>query len=251
MIALALAAISGSCILLLAPSGRARRLERLSLLTAAGHTTSGHQGSGLSPSVGGRFAGSHRAGLWLVGAGIAAWLLHPLVAVVGVVALTGGSRWRARVDRASQTTKKLAALPGTLDLLAVVLGAGGTISSGIRMVAKRGDNTVSPIFQQLMTSREAGQSLVTVLHCLPDQLGEPYRPLARALIATERDGAPIASLLVRLAEEAGANRRRASEAKAKQLSVQLLFPLVVCFLPAVLLGAVLPLVIVAAGRFLA
>ncbi len=206
---------------------------------------------GRSRLAGVQSGGSHRFGLWVIGAGLVGWLLHPVVAVVGVACLAGGSRWKARVDRANQTTKKLLALPGTLDLLAVVLGAGGTISSGIRMVAQRGDNTVSPVFQQLMTSREAGQSLVMVLHGLPEQLGEPYRPLARALIATERDGAPIASLLVRLADEAEANRRRASEAKAKQLTIQLLFPLVVCFLPAVLLGAVLPLVIVAAGRFLA
>ncbi len=250
MIALVLAALSGSCIFLVAPSIRPRRWERLSPISTADRLVAGRQRSGLSPSVGGWLGKRRRLGLWVASAGVTAWLLHPLVAVVGVAVLAGGSRWKVRVDRANQTTKKLAALPGTLDLLAVVLGAGGTISSGIRMVAQRGENTTSPVFQLLLSSRDAGQSLVAVLHTLPDQLGEPYRPLASALIATERDGAPIASLLVRLAEEAEANRRRASEAKAKALTVQLLFPLVACFLPAVLLGAVLPLVIVAADRFL-
>jgi hypothetical protein len=56
----------------------------------------------------------------------------------------------------------------------------------------------------------------------------------------ERDGAPIADLLARLADDARAVVRRRSEAHARRVPVRLLFPLVFLVLPAFGLLTVVP-----------
>ena len=89
---------------------------------------------------------------------------------------------------------------------------------------------------------------VLVLGALGDDLGPASRPAIQALVAADRDGAPLGSVLQTLATEARTARRLALEASARALPVRLVFPLVACSLPAVLVGAVLPLLAVVAGR---
>ena len=67
--------------------------------------------------------------------------------------------------------------------------------------------------------------------------------LATAVAAAERDGLPLAPVLERLATDARADRRRAGEAAARRLPVQLSFPLVVCTLPSFVLLAIAPAVL--------
>jgi hypothetical protein len=72
--------------------------------------------------------------------------------------------------------------------------------------------------------------------------------MVAALTATIRDGAPTSSLLLRLGDEARAVRRRQNERRARSVPVQMLFPLVCCSLPAVIVGTVLPLVLIGVDR---
>ena len=63
-----------------------------------------------------------------------------------------------------------------------------------------------------------------------------------ALVASERYGAPLAAGLDRLAAEVRASRRRRADEVARKVSVKLLFPLVLCILPAFALLTVAPLI---------
>jgi hypothetical protein len=71
------------------------------------------------------------------------------------------------------------------------------------------------------------------------------RPLVALLVAAHRDGAPVVEPLTRLAGDLRADRRRAVEARARQVPVRLLFPLVLCSLPAFVLLAIVPPVVAA------
>jgi tight adherence protein C len=62
------------------------------------------------------------------------------------------------------------------------------------------------------------------------------------LLASERYGAPVGAGLERLAAEVRADTRRRAETAARRVPVKLLFPLVVCILPAFGLLTVAPLV---------
>lgn len=176
-------------------------------------------------------------------------LLNPLVVGLGVGAALLVWRWRTKSVEQSAAAARLRALANTVDMFAVVLGSGGTISTGVDVVARRGDPAIRSTFVEMRDAQAIGQPLVGVLQSSLRRLGEAYRPMVRALAATERDGAPIATLLLRLAEQADMSRQADAETRAKQLSIHLLLPLTMCFLPAVLLGAVVPFVLISAGRF--
>src|SRR5262249_61811383 len=93
----------------------------------------------------------------------------------------------------------------------------------------------------------AGRRLADCLDELPLLAGDDVRPLTAGLAACERYGAPIADTLSRLAVEARAASRRRSEEAIRRLPVKLVFPLVLCILPAFALLTVAPLVAGALG----
>ena len=63
------------------------------------------------------------------------------------------------------------------------------------------------------------------------------------LVASERYGVPLTEGLDRVAREARLERRRRAEERARRLPVLLLFPLVLCVLPAFGLLTVVPLLV--------
>ncbi len=134
------------------------------------------------------------------------------------------------------------------DLLIVVLGSGAGVIDGVRWVAERGPLPTRAAFVRVLERTAGGEPMVAALRVLPDELGAPYRAMVVALTAAVRDGTPTSALLLRLGDEARASRRREIERTARSLPVHLLFPLVMCSLPAVVVGAVLPLVLVAIDR---
>lgn len=188
---------------------------------------------------------------WIAGVGCVALCSFavgfvPAIAVGGGVA--GGSWWRSRMRRANRQRLIEDALPETIDVLAVVLGAGGTTSSCLTVLAHRGPVAIRSAVEAAQRQRAAGEALVRCLESIVDQLGSSYRPAIRVLVATERDGAPVSVLLERLADESRSARRRHMEARARRLPVLLLGPLVACFLPAVVVGTIVPLVFVSIER---
>jgi tight adherence protein C len=174
-------------------------------------------------------------------AAAAAALVQPVLAVP-VAALTWA--WpalparRARARRASEVRRHL---PEAVDLLALAVGAGLTVPLAVAAVARRAPGPVGRELGQVVAEVGAGRRLGDALALLPARLGEEARPLVAALIASERDGAPLADGLDRLAGELRADRRRRAEEAARRVPVKLLFPLVSCILPAFALLTVAPL----------
>ena len=76
----------------------------------------------------------------------------------------------------------------------------------------------------------------------------PLRPLADALLASDRLGAPVGPALARLAAEQRAELRRHAEANARRVPVRLLFPLVFVVLPAFGLLTVIPTLLAGFSR---
>lgn len=165
------------------------------------------------------------------------------VAVLGVIVLL---RRQVRLRAGMAARQELAGGLGfTIDLISVVLGSGGTIHQAVVTVAQRGPAAVRPAFTAALNRAAEGELLVDALARSVDELGPPFQPLVSALVSTERDGAPIAGLLERLADDAHQARRWQLEALRKRLPVTLALPLVCCFLPAVIVGAVVPLAVLA------
>lgn len=149
-----------------------------------------------------------------------------------------------RAERRHRATL-VEALPASLDLCAVVLGSGGSITDAVEALARVGSVSVRDAAAAALARSSAGAGLDQSLRWLQAELGPSFQPLTGALRLGHEHGGSIGVLLARLAAEATSARRRLGEERARRLPVSLLAPLIVCSLPAVLLGAVVPLAIVA------
>ena len=138
-------------------------------------------------------------------------------------------------------------VPDLLDLVALSVTAGLTP----RLALERGAAVVTgPLAGEL----EAASSQVGLgvpwrdaLRATAERTGlTELRRLAVALERSERLGAPVAQQLRRLAGDVREEERLRLEERARRAPVVMLFPLVFCILPAFVVAALIPAVLVAA-----
>ena len=169
-------------------------------------------------------------------------VMGPLAVVLlaAMVATTVAVSRRAARERLRRETRRT--LPDVVDLLRLGAEADLTVFQAVVAVADHGLGSVASEVGTVVARTRAGVRLVDALEYLrADHL---LAPLADALIDAERYGTPLARSLERLGTDARDQRRRQADARARRLPVQLLGPLVVCALPATLVLAVVPVVVV-------
>lgn len=137
-----------------------------------------------------------------------------------------------------------AAVPDTVDLFALALGAGLAVPGALGLVAPRAPPPLGPALVRADLRVRHGEPLDAALDQVV-QASPVTRPLVAVLVAAHCDGAPAAEPLARVADDLRATRRRQAEARARQVPVRMLFPLVGCTLPAFVLVTVVPAVVVA------
>jgi tight adherence protein C len=167
------------------------------------------------------------------------WLPLALVAAGG--AMIGPRLARRRAERRHRLAVQRQ-LPDVVDLLVVAIAAGLTPALAIEHLALLAPEPFSTAFAEIERRMRRGQRLADALDALPEQLGEPLRPLAHTLASTERYGTPVGPALELLAHDARRDRRRLAEEAARTVPVKLCFPLVGCTLPAFVLLTIAPLV---------
>ena len=132
-------------------------------------------------------------------------------------------------------------LPDVVDLLVLAVGAGLTIPLAVEAIARHHRGLLGEAFADVSHRTRLGARLADALGELPARLGELIRPLVAVLVSSERYGVPLLPALERLAHEGRDERRRHAETAARRLPVKLLFPLVLCTLPAFALLTVVSL----------
>lgn len=187
-----------------------------------------------------------RAGWAAAGTGLAL-LVSPVAAVavatISIASAGAASQRRKRVHEA----RILASLPETIDLFTLAAGAGLPVQRALGMVAGRAAGPVGAELQAAARQVEHGARTADALETVAGNLGDSVRPLIGVLCASERYGSPLVPALERLAIEARTDQRRRAEESARRVPVKLLFPLVLCTLPAFALLTVVPLLIGAFG----
>lgn len=153
---------------------------------------------------------------------------------------------RARAARSRAAMQCQVAVPELVDLFRLAVGAGLSVHQVIPVVVPHAPEVSLPALREVQRRVAVGARLGDALDAL-DELGEPVRPLVSALRAAAFDGVALAPALDRAAADARLQRRRSAEISARRLPVQLLFPLVLCVLPAFGLLAVVPLIVAALG----
>jgi len=225
----------------LAPPRRAPRLPRKTdLLSRLGRPLRG--AAGLRPDA----PRDRRVGSGAVLGALALLAGVELAVAAGLGAAVRG-RWRRARDGTGPDVAQVARdLPDLVDLLTLAVGAGLSVPAALPVVAPVAPDALRGDLRSVVAAIDGGRSADDAVAELADAWGSPARPLVHALADHLRYGTPVVPALERVAAEARTHRRRAAETRARRLPVLLLFPLVLCTLPAFGLLTVAPLV---AGTF--
>lgn len=179
-------------------------------------------------------------GAALVAGSAVAVVLGPVIGVAAAAGVVVSLCWWERRLPQRREAEVRAVLPDVVDLFRLAVGAGLSVHEAVEVVAPSALEPVGGSLQEVCRRVELGVRLGDALVAL-DDLGDGARSLQSALTAAARYGAPLGAALDRVVVDARMLRRRRAEEHARKLPVKLLFPLVLCVLPAFGLLAVVPL----------
>ena len=170
-------------------------------------------------------------------------MVSPAAALVSLWGAVAWRAWSVRAARRRAEAEVIDLLPDVIGLFRVAVGAGCSPTEALTAVARRAPGQACPALSQAVDAFNRGAPLSDAIALLPGQLGEPVRPLVAAWSRSLRDGTPLLATLDQLAIDARRGRRRQADVRARRLPVVLLFPLVLCTLPAFALLTVAPLLL--------
>jgi tight adherence protein C len=179
---------------------------------------------------------------WIVVASIAAFASIFLGLIVIVVSLFV-RRWSGIRRKARATREVAASFPNALDLLVLSIRAGYLPAQAISEITPYLPTALLPSFSAVDQALRRGNRFADALDQLRVRLGPIAEPLVDSLAAADRYGLPLAPVLERLSFEARQQRRRDTDAAARELPVRLALPLVLCTLPSFVLLAIVPLLL--------
>jgi tight adherence protein C len=135
----------------------------------------------------------------------------------------------------------LRTLSDTLDLLTISVEAGLSLNAAIAQVVQNVPGVLSAEFARMLQEIQLGVPRSEAFRNLAERTDvEELNAFALAMIQADIFGVSIASVLRTQAQQLRIKRRQAIEGKAQQTPVKIVFPLVLCVLPALFVVIVGP-----------
>ncbi len=151
---------------------------------------------------------------------------------------------------AARRSAVLASLPDTLELLAACAKAGSSIRQSFELAAEHDPGPLGEAMRQAVRAIEHGAPARAVYLDLAERTGVPeLNTVAATLRRCESLGTSVAGTLAALAADMRDRRRSRADEEARRLPVRVLFPVVLCFLPAFVLLTIAPVLVVALRGF--
>jgi tight adherence protein C len=172
---------------------------------------------------------------WL--GGLAALVVTALFMFIGFVApdalLNGKVSARQKEIRNS--------LSDTLDLLTISVEAGLSLNAALARVVQNTPGVLSQEFARMLQEIQLGVPRSDAFRHLSERTDvDELNAFALAMIQADVFGVSIAGVLRTQAEQLRIKRRQRAEAKAQQIPVKIVFPLILCVLPALFVVIVGP-----------
>ena len=125
-----------------------------------------------------------------------------------------------------------AAVADTIDQMTICVEAGLGFDAALARVASTTEGPLTEELRHTISDIRAGVPRTQALRMLADraQIAE-VRQLVTALLQAQKHGVPIAQTLRTQSAEMRTKRRQRTEEKAAKLTVKMLFPIIVCFVP--------------------
>jgi Flp pilus assembly protein TadB len=185
---------------------------------------------------------------------------HGAWAAVGVVATVGtaGPALTARARRGREEAAASRELPRVADLLAACLEAGLPLTAAAAEVCAVVDPPTARRLRRLVVGLESGLPGATCGHVgggagdgpTHSACVDAWQRFGRAVDRAVSRGAPLAEVLVGLADDERERARWVAEEAVRRVGVRAVGPLAACFLPAFVLVGVVPVVVGVAGAVL-
>jgi tight adherence protein C len=144
--------------------------------------------------------------------------------------------WQKAGERKVEITH---ALPDALDLMVVCVEAGLGLNAAILKVAgeiQLASPVLSSELKLVNNEMKAGVNRIDALRNLADRTGVPdVKSLVAVLVQTDRLGTSVAQSLRAQSDSLRVKRRQRAEEAAHKVAVKLVFPLVLCIFPELLL----------------
>ena len=127
----------------------------------------------------------------------------------------------------------LRTLSDTLDLLTISVEAGLSLNAAIAQVVQNVPGVLSQEFARMLQEIQLGVPRSDAFRHLAERTDvDELNGFALAMIQADVFGVSIASVLRTQASQLRIKRRQTAEAKAQQTPVKIVFPLILCILPA-------------------
>lgn len=180
-------------------------------------------------------AGAGFVGGLAVGGGLLRLGGLPMVLVVALLAIAGFLLPDSMLSRkvAERQKEVLGTLSDTLDLLTISVEAGLSLNAAIAQVVQNVPGVLSSEFARMLQEIQLGVPRSEAFRQLAERTDvEELNSFALAMIQADVFGVSIASVLRTQASQLRIKRRQRAEAKAQQTPVKIVFPLILCILPA-------------------
>ncbi len=178
-------------------------------------------------------------------AGLAAFLLllvgQPLVALVAAALLFFLPDYWVMSVRDKRQAAMQSKAADTIDQLTICVEAGLGFDAALARVATTTEGPLTEELRHTISDVQAGVPRAQALRTLADraQIVE-IRQLVTALLQAQKHGVPIAETLRIQSAEMRLKRKQRTEEKAAKLTVKMLFPIVLCFMPVFMIITVVP-----------
>ncbi len=128
-----------------------------------------------------------------------------------------------------------------IDQLTICVEAGLGFDAALARVATTTEGPLTDELRHTISDIQAGVPRAQALRTLADraQIVE-IRQLVTALLQAQKHGVPMAETLRIQSAEMRLKRKQRTEEKAAKLTVKMLFPIIVCFLPVFMIITVVP-----------
>ena len=125
------------------------------------------------------------------------------------------------------------ALPDTLDQLTVCVEAGLGFDAAMSQTGRAGSGPLADELVRTLQEMQLGATRAEALRALLQRVDtQDLRRLVHSLLQAETYGIPIANVLRSQSQDLRIRRRQRAEERAMKVPVKLVFPLVLCILPA-------------------
>lgn len=170
---------------------------------------------------------------------------NDLILTVFILSVVGYFIHRHRKGTCVTTHQTLQGeLPELIDQLIVLLRAGYTPANAFLQLELWLMSPLRNVVAEVNALVGRGVRFSSAVVELRQHIGPPAYALVDAVIQLDSDGFTTPTILDRLSDEAHAQRRLGAEAKARELPVRLILPMVCCVLPSFIMLTVVPMLAV-------